>query len=269
MDNTFSAPHNHKPRQAVFQNRPPAHNLPRPPSFIDLHDGVLLTNKPSGPTSHDVVDIIRRQFKFNKVGHGGTLDPQATGLLIILIGKGTKFSNVFIGSDKVYEGIMRLGVSTDTQDAQGKILRETDCHHVTKEQVEEQMKKYTGDIFQTPPMISAVKVNGVPLYKSARKGKIIEREPKLIHIYEFKLLDFKLPDVFFSLRCTKGTYVRTICADIGDALGCGAHLAQLCRIQCGNFNVKNALPLQEILGMKIDELVPKIIPLNKLPAHNC
>ena len=267
MDNsTFPESHNHKHRQAVFQDRP-AHSLPKPPGYIDLHDGVLLVNKPSGPTSHDVVDIIRRQFKFNKVGHGGTLDPQATGMLIILIGKGTKLSNVFIGADKIYEGIMRFGISTDTQDAQGKILKQADCNNVSKEQVEEQMEKFMGDIFQTPPMISAAKVNGVPLYKSARKGKIVDRKPKLIHIYEFKLLDFKLPDVFFSLRCTKGTYVRTLCADIGDALGCGAHLAQLCRIQCGEFNVKNALPLQEIVGMDIDKLIPKIIPLNKLPAH--
>jgi tRNA pseudouridine55 synthase len=129
------------------------------------------------------------------------------------------------------------------------------------------MKKSTGDIFQTPPMVSAVKVNGVPLYKSARKGKTVERKPKLIHVYEFKLVDFSPPDAKFFLRCTKGTYVRTLCSDIGDILECGAHLAELRRTQCGDFNIENTIAFDDILKLSRDKLVAKIIPLEKLPTY--
>lgn len=234
---------------------------PGPPRPVDPSDGILLVDKPSGPTSHDVVARIRRHFRFRKVGHGGTLDPQATGLLVILIGKGTKLSILFIESDKTYEGTIKLGISTDSQDAQGNVLREADCSFVTREQLEAEMKKLTGDLSQTPPMVSAVKIDGVPLYKQARKGRTIEREPRLIHVYEFKLLDFSPPRGTFFLWCSKGTYVRTLCADIGEALGCGAHLEQLRRIRCGDLELKNAVPMEDILKMDRKELIGRIIPL--------
>jgi len=240
---------------------------PAPPQHVDPCDGILLVNKQSGPTSHDVVSRIRKRFSFKKVGHGGTLDPQATGLLVILIGRGTKLSSLFIGSDKTYEGTMRLGISTDTHDAQGNVLRESDCSFVTREQLEAEMKKLTGDILQTPPMVSAVKIDGVPLYKRARKGQIVERKPRLIHIYEFRLIDFSLPVATFRIKCTKGTYVRTLCADIGEALGCGAHLEQLCRTRSGDFELENALRMEEILSLDRDELISKIIPLYKICPH--
>jgi tRNA pseudouridine55 synthase len=186
---------------------------------LETHDGILLVDKPSGPTSHDVVDVIRRRFGFDKVGHGGTLDPQATGLLLILIGKATKLSARFMGSDKVYEGTIRLGISTDSQDAQGQVIREADPSAITAEQVQAEMRKRIGDLLQTPPMVSAVKVGGVPLYKRARKGQVVEREARLIHVYEFRLDRFESPRGFFCLRCTKGTYVRTLCHEIGTRLG--------------------------------------------------
>ncbi len=234
---------------------------------IEAHDGILLVNKPAGPTSHDIVDKIRNQFNFKKVGHGGTLDPGETGLLMLLIGKGTKLSNTIMGADKTYEGSIRLGASTNTQDADGEIIKEADYSFVTKEILEEQMEKYTGDLFQTPPMVSAVKVNGVPLYKSARKGKEIEREPRFIHIYLFKLLEFNLPDASFIVKCTKGTYIRTLCSDIGDDLGCGAHMLALHRTQCGSFDVKDAVDGNELLKLDRSEVISKIIPLDKLPSN--
>jgi tRNA pseudouridine55 synthase len=240
---------------------------PSPPRDMDPFDGVLIVDKPAGPTSHDVVDRIRREFRFKKVGHGGTLDPQATGLLVILLGRGTKLSNVFMGSDKTYQGIMRLGIATDSQDAQGAVIREADCSSVTREQLESAMAKFMGDIFQTPPMVSAVKVDGVPLYKLARKGKTIEREPRLIHVYEFSLLKFEPPRAEFLLKCTKGVYVRTICADIGDMLGCGAHLEQLRRLQSGKIKIEDATPVSDILRMSRDELMMKIIPGSRFLTH--
>jgi tRNA pseudouridine55 synthase len=237
-----------------------------PVRSLSPYDGILLVDKPAGPTSHDVVAAIRSRFHFNKVGHGGTLDPQATGLLVILLGKGTKLSNQFSGSDKNYEGTLHLGISTDSQDAQGNILREADYSKVTREQVETEMKKLTGDIMQMPPMVSAVKIGGVPLYKRARKGETVEREAKLIHVYEFKLLSFTLPQASFSLRCSKGTYVRTLCSDIGDALGCGAYLEQLRRTRCGDLKVEDAILLGDIMNMDLTNIAGKIIGLHKLAS---
>lgn len=229
-------------------------------------NGMLLVDKPSGMTSHDVVDKIRRTFKLPKVGHGGTLDPQATGLLIIMLGQGTKLSNRIMGSDKVYEGVMRLGVSTDSQDVDGNIVEERDFSGVTREDVEEEMRSLTGDIMQTPPMVSAVKKNGVPLYKLARKGKTVKREPRLIHVYNFSLLSFELPDASFRLRCSKGVYVRTLCHDIGEKLGCGAHLKELRRTESGQFNVEDAALLDDILKMDVQELRNIVIPVYKMAS---
>lgn len=231
---------------------------------LDAFNGLLLVDKPAGPTSHDLVDEIRRRFRIEKVGHGGTLDPMATGLLIILLGRGTKLSNYVMGADKVYEGLMHLGVTTDTEDLDGKVLAQTGCDGVTREKIEGEMAKRVGDVMQTPPMISAVKLDGVPLYKLARKGKTVERKPRLIHIYEFKLLNFSLPWVRFLLRCTKGTYVRTLCADVGRALGCGAYLEQLRRTQSGFMKVENAIGYETILGLDLEQLAKHVIPIHQL-----
>ena len=237
---------------------------PAPVRAMNAWDGLLLVDKPSGPTSHDVVDRIRRHFRLDKVGHGGTLDPMATGLLVILLGKGTKLSNYIMGSDKIYEGTMRLGVTTDTDDLDGQVLSESDASGVTRPVLEAEMKKWVGDIMQTPPMVSAVKKDGVPLYKLARKGQTVEREPRLIHIYDFTLLDFTPPSARFRLKCTKGTYVRTVCADVGRALGCGAFLEQLRRTRSGSFDVERALTMPRILEMQLDELVQHVIPVHQV-----
>ena len=229
-------------------------------------DGILLVDKPGGMTSHDVVDCIRRRFRIRKVGHGGTLDPQATGLLIILVGRGTKIASQFMSADKTYEGRMRLGVATDSHDAQGKVVQETECSHIGREQLELEMAKFRGDLLQKPPMVSAVKKDGVPLYKLARKGQEVEREPKLIHVYEFALREVELPRASFRLRCTKGTYVRTICHDVGQGLGCGAHLEQLRRTQCGGFRVEEAIGLEKIMGMTEAQLREAVVPLAKAAA---
>lgn len=223
-------------------------------------DGVLLIDKPPDHTSHDVVARIRKHFHFKKVGHGGTLDPMATGLLVILLGRGTKLSDYVMGSDKTYVGTIRLGVRTYTQDAEGEVLETADPAGVTEEAVRAELAKRTGDIMQTPPMVSAIKKDGVPLYKLARKGKVVEREPRLIHVYRFELVAFRPPDVDMIIECTKGTYVRTLAAEIGDALGCGAHLAGLRRTVSGEFSIDDAIPLEEALQTPPAELARRVIP---------
>lgn len=230
---------------------------------VDFFDGILLVDKPAGITSHDVVDKIRRHFRFKKTGHGGTLDPQATGLLVILLGRGTKISQYLMSGDKTYEGTIRLGIATDSQDADGQVIREGDPSGITREQLEAAMASFRGDLHQIPPMVSAVKKAGVPLYKLARKGEEVEREPKLIHIYEFRMVDFNLPDARFVVRCTKGTYIRTLCHDIGEQLGCGAHLKQLRRTQSGPFNIDRATPLADLLKLTPLELMQKSVPLHE------
>lgn len=243
------------------------YRAPVPPRMSDPFDGIIAVDKPAGPTSHDIVAGIRRKFKIKKVGHGGTLDPQATGVLVILIGKGTKLSSRFMSSDKVYEGTIRLGSSTDTQDAAGNALIEGDFSDVTLEQMEKAMEVFKGDIMQTPPMVSAVKVDGVPLYKRARKGETIERKQRLVHIYEFLITKFGLPDSTFRVKCTKGTYVRTICNDLGEALGCQAHLKTLRRTQSGVISLEQCTPYEEVMDKSRDELMDLVVPMHKFTAR--
>ncbi len=227
-------------------------------------DGVLLVDKPAGLTSHDVVDRIRRHFGFNKVGHCGTLDPAATGLLLIVLERATKLQDRLMSADKIYEGTMLLGVATDSQDADGVVLAEKPVPPLSADDIEHVFGKFRGDIQQIPPMVSAIKHKGQPLYKLARKGKTVEREPRLIHIYDLRLLALELPKVRFRVACTKGTYVRTLCADIGDALGCGAHLSELRRARSGHFDVKDAQPLAKLLTLRREQLQPLVIPILEL-----
>ena len=226
-------------------------------------DGVLLIDKPAGMTSHDVVDRVRRHFGFKKVGHCGTLDPAATGLLILVLERATKLQDRLMSDDKAYEGTMILGVSTDSQDADGEIIAEKPVPPLTAEDIEEVLAKFRGDIQQIPPMVSAVKHQGTPLYKLARKGKTVEREPRLIHIYDLRVLGLELPRITFRVACTKGTYVRTICSDLGDLLGCGAHLHELRRTRSGKFDVNEAHQLQAVVALTREELKPLIIPILK------
>lgn len=228
-------------------------------------DGILLVDKPAGMTSSDVVVAVRKMFKLKKTGHGGTLDPQATGLLVVLVGKATRASQAVMGGDKVYEGVLRLGQSTNTQDAEGERTGGSDPSGVTRERLESLIRSdFTGDIFQTPPMVSAVKIGGVPLYKMARKGEEVVREPRLVHVYSFKISEFSIPDVKFTVSCTKGTYVRTLCNDIGAALGCGGHLAALRRLHSGRFDVKDALAMDELRALPRSDLPSRLLPLSVL-----
>jgi len=227
-------------------------------------DGAILIDKPAGPTSHDVVDAIRRKFGIKKVGHCGTLDPNATGLLIIVLGRGTKLSERLMGDDKVYEGTMRFGEATDSYDADGELTASLPVPPITLDQLNEEAATFIGDQMQIPPMVSAIKKGGVPLYKLARKGVEVEREPRLIHIYNFRFTDYTEPLATFKLACTKGTYVRSVAHDLGQKLGCGAHLATLRRSVSGKFDVADAKPLDEVLKLSVAEMEKRVIPYLKL-----
>ena len=207
-------------------------------------EGILLIDKPSGLTSHDVVDRVRRKLKMKRIGHAGTLDPLATGLLIILVGKATKLSQYLMSLDKVYEGTITLGVATNTYDAEGEVMTTKPVPELSSETVEETLSAFIGDQYQTPPMFSAVKINGQPLYKLARKGQEIEREPRFIRISRFDVTRFDTPEIDFSLDCTKGTYVRTLASDIGEKLDCGGYLSALRRTASDKFHIKDAIELE-------------------------
>jgi len=227
-------------------------------------DGAILIDKPAGPTSHDVVDAIRRQFGIKKVGHCGTLDPNATGLLIIVLGRGTKLSEKLMGDDKLYEGTVKFGEATDSYDADGEITETKPVSPLTLEQLNEAAATFIGDLMQTPPMVSAIKIKGVPLYKLARKGIEVEREPRLVHIYNFRFITYEPPLGQFCIGCTKGTYVRSIAHELGQKLGCGAHLAALRRIASGKFDAAESTPLADVLKLTAAELAKKVIPFLKL-----
>jgi tRNA pseudouridine55 synthase len=227
-------------------------------------DGAILIDKPAGPTSHDVVDAIRSEFRLKKVGHCGTLDPNATGLLIIVLGRGTKLSEKLMSSDKVYEGRIKFGETTDSYDADGELTGSLPVPALTLEELNESAATFVGDLMQMPPMVSAVKKNGVPLYKLARKGVEVERAARLIHVYNFRFSDYHEPFGQFRVACTKGTYVRSLAHDLGQKLGCGAHLATLRRTVSGKFNVTDATEFETVLGLPLSELEKRVIPFLKL-----
>lgn len=234
------------------------------PRAPDPWDGLLLVDKAAGPTSHDVVDAVRGHFHISKVGHGGTLDPGATGLLVLLLGRATKLSQQVMSTDKTYEGTMELGVSTDSHDADGAVLARREPSGVTQDALLAAMRKWTGDVMQIPPMVSAVKRNGVALYKMARKGQEIDREPRPLHIFEFALLAYQPPLARFRVRCSKGTYVRTLCHDVGEDLGCGAHLRTLHRTRSGTFDVKDAVRFEDLFDLTQMDLLDRIRPLHEV-----
>jgi tRNA pseudouridine55 synthase len=231
---------------------------------FDSLDGALLIDKPAGPTSHDVVDAIRDQFRIKKVGHCGTLDPNATGLLIIVLGRGTKLSEKLMSSDKVYEGSIKFGEATDSYDVKGELLSSLPVPPTTLDELNALAATFVGDLMQTPPMVSAVKKDGVPLYKLARKGVEVERQARLIHIYNFKFSDYQEPIARFRVACTKGTYVRSLAHELGQKLGCGAHLATLRRTVSGKFDVANAIEFEQVLGLSQSELEKRVVPFLKL-----
>ena len=230
-------------------------------------NGVLLVDKPAGWTSHDVVAKLRGILKERRIGHAGTLDPMATGLLIVLVGKATRVSQYLISLDKEYEGTIEFGKVTDTQDADGEVMETRPVTALTEEQVRAAMHTFLGDQYQTPPMYSAIKIDGVPLYKSARKGEEVEREPRFIRVMNWDLTRFALPRIDFRLRCTKGTYVRTLAHDLGQKIGCGAHLAALRRTATDKFHISQALTFDQIQALSLPEIEQRLIaPRDAVPS---
>jgi tRNA pseudouridine55 synthase len=224
-------------------------------------DGVLLVDKAEGMTSHDVVALVRRSLGIKKVGHCGTLDPIATGLLLITIGRGTKVQDLLMSEDKEYVGTLALGITTSTQDRQGAIIDQRPVPSFDENQIRAAFQKFRGDFYQLPPMVSAKKHGGVPLYKLARQGKVVEREPRLVHVYRYTVDRIALPEIDFSVICSKGFYVRTYVHDIGEVLGCGAHLKSLRRIKSGRFDVANAFSVDEIKNKPRPEIAQHILSL--------
>lgn len=207
-------------------------------------DGFIVIDKPAGMTSHDVVSAVRRITGQKKVGHTGTLDPFATGVLPVALGEGTKAIPFLDESIKEYRAVMVLGVATDTQDCTGSVVHEGDWSHVTPGDLEDLCRSFTGTSTQIPPMFSALKRNGVPLYKLARQGIEVLREPRAIEIFSLVLDDVKLPQVAFTVSCSRGSYIRTLANDMGERLGSGAHLLQLRRTRSGPFCIGNAITLE-------------------------
>lgn len=209
-------------------------------------DGIFNIYKEKGFTSHDVVAVVRRTIHMKKVGHTGTLDPDAEGVLPVCVGKATKLSDVIMDGRKSYRAMLRLGITTTTEDASGQVL-ETKPVDFNEEKIREVVAAFIGKLEQVPPMYSAVKVNGKKLYELAREGKEIQRKSRTIEVYDIRIRQFLPPDrVEMDVDCSKGTYIRTLCADIGKALGCGGHMAELLRTATGPFSLKNAIRLSEL-----------------------
>ncbi len=224
-------------------------------------DGVLLVDKAPGMTSHDVVAIVRRCLQTKKVGHCGTLDPLATGLLILTLGRGTKIQDLLMAEDKEYAGTMTLGITTDSQDADGQTVETKPVPELSREQIDAAFAKFHGDFYQMPPMVSAIKKDGVPLYKLARQGKVVEREPRFVHVYAHEIKDVRLPEIDFRVVCSKGFYVRTYAFDIGNELGCGAHLKSLRRTKSGKFTLEHSVTVDEIKTLDPRDIESRILSL--------
>lgn len=226
-------------------------------------NGFLVIDKPSGWTSHDVVAKIRRLVRGSKVGHGGTLDPMATGVLPVAIGKGTRVLGYLQDADKAYRAVMRLGVTTDTCDITGRVVRECPLGEITPERVREVVDGFRGPLMQTPPLYSAIKKDGVPLYKLARQGVDVERQPRAIEIHRLEITAIDLPLVSFDVSCSKGTYIRSLCHDIGQALGTGACLEALVRTQAGPFRMEDAADMDEVARLAQESRIGDVlIPLS-------
>ena len=223
-------------------------------------EGVLLVDKPTDHTSHDVVARLRGKLRMRRIGHAGTLDPMATGLLVILVGKATRISQYLMSVDKVYAGTIKLGEVTYTQDAEGEVLEKRPVPSLTEAEIRQALQGFIGDQYQLPPMFSAIKIDGVPLYKRAREGEEVEREPRFIRVVSYELTRWASPELDFRVHCTKGTYVRTLAHDLGQRLGCGAHLKALRRLSSGDLTMEKALTLDQIMAMPIPEIERHLVP---------
>lgn len=237
-------------------------NQPNPGSTVP--SGVLLMDKAPDMTSHDVVAIARRALGTKKIGHCGTLDPMATGLLMLVVERATKIQDLLMSEDKEYHGTLTLGKTTSTQDRQGEVLEEKEVEAFTGEQIDEAFAAFTGDFEQIPPMVSAIKKDGVPLYKLARKGQVVERAPRPVKVIDYKITRVELPEVDFVVNCSKGFYVRTYAHDIGAKLGCGAHLSGLRRTRSGRFTLERAVTVDQLKNLPREELWASLVSLAEI-----
>lgn len=211
-----------------------------------MKDGILIIDKPSGITSHDCVDLVRKRLKTKRVGHSGTLDPVATGVLVLLVGKATKLFSKFVSFDKEYEATLKLGVVTSTGDSEGKILSEKDISHLTEADVRKVFEEFVGMREQVPPMVSAIKHHGQRLYELARRGIEVERKSRPINLYELKITRMQLPEIDFFVRCSKGTYIRRLGEEIGEKLGVGGFISYIRRVSLGPFSIKEAAKIEDV-----------------------
>ncbi|MBQ8516524.1 MAG: tRNA pseudouridine(55) synthase TruB [Akkermansia sp.] len=227
----------------------------------DQPSGVLLVDKDPGFTSHNAVALCRRILQTKKVGHCGTLDPMATGMLIVVIGKATKMQDMLMGEDKVYTATMKLGIETNSQDADGEVVAEKSTAGITEADIRAAFEHFNGEFDQVPPMYSAVKINGVPCYKLARKGKEVERKARHVRVLDYGItrIDLAAAEVDFTVHCSKGFYVRTYAHDIGQYLGCGAHLTALRRIRSGKFDISQAVDVPTLKTAGREELLARLL----------
>ena len=216
-------------------------------------NGIVIVDKPAGWTSQDVAARLRRVFNTRRIGHGGTLDPMATGVLPVFVGRATRGVEFFEHAEKTYEATLQLGLTTDTEDTSGAVLTRQEVH-ISEEQILGVLPQFRGEILQVPPMYSALKVDGQKLYELARKGKEVERKPRPITIHQLELLEFTGETARLRVRCSKGTYIRTLCKDIGQALGCGGCMAALRRTAAGEYGIEEAVPLQTLLDTETPEV---------------
>lgn len=233
--------------------------------------GVLVVDKPVGLTSHDVVQIVRKGTNIRRAGHTGTLDPRASGVLVILIGPAVRLSEYVSASDKRYQAVVRLGASTDTYDADGRITSTSPVDKITEEQFEESLQSFVGEIEQVPPPYSAVKIKGRKAYEMAREGEDIDLAPRRIKVYSLELLEWAPPEAVVDVYCSSGTYVRSLAHDLGEKLGCGAHLIGLRRTKSGRFTLRDAVPLRRLReafedGNWYQYLIPAAEALSDWPA---
>ena len=226
--------------------------------------GVLLVDKAPGMTSHDVVAIARRSLGIQKIGHCGTLDPMATGLLMLVVGRATKIQDLLMSEDKEYVGTLTLGVTTGTQDREGAVLETREVPPLSEAEVRAAFDAFTGDFEQMPPMVSAIKKDGVPLYKLARKGQEVERALRPVRVNRYEISRVALPEVDFTVECSKGFYVRTYAHDIGERLGCGAHLSALRRTRSGKFTLERSVDVPTLKTAPRDELLRAMVSLAEI-----
>jgi len=222
-------------------------------------NGVLLVDKPKKMTSHDVVYLLRRKLNIKKIGHAGTLDPEATGLLILLIGKATKLSQQFLQLDKLYRTKITLGVKTATGDSSGQVIQSEPVPNYEHDQLQGAILSFQGEGLQIPPMVSAKKVGGKKLYVLARRGIVIERKPQKINIFKIKITNIDLPDIYFDISCSKGTYIRTLAEDIGQRLGTVAYMSGLRRLACGPYKVEDAIGTSDIDVLEKEDIIKRFI----------